>query len=120
MLAFTKSGRLGVDVEHRDIRHDIDGEIRKVFSETEQTLLKSVTGKEKEELFLRLWTAKEALIKATGEGFRADTSAFTLPDDIISGSRCSRIRLPTLPNVEWNLVNLENVDFAAAVAHEVL
>lgn len=118
LLAFAKHGRLGVDVEHRKVRHDVGGEIRKVFSDREQQALSEVCGDLKVELFLRLWTIKEALIKATGEGFRADTTAFSVPDDYIYGNKCSRFRFPIEPSVEWQLINLDTDSFAAALAHE--
>ena len=119
LLAFANNGRLGVDIEHRGVRHDIDGEIRKVFSPLEQALLRSSEPQEKEELFLRLWTIKESVIKATGEGFRADTTAFTVPLPLIQGGRQSKVRFENDPAVRWNIFNLENETFAAAVAHEI-
>ena len=118
LLAFAKHGRLGIDVEQRQVRHDVDGEIRKVFSDREQQALSDVSGELKIDLFLRLWTIKEALIKATGEGFRADTTAFSVPDDYLQGQKCSRFRFPNEPCIEWRLVNLDNDSYAAALAHE--
>lgn len=117
LLAFAKQGRLGVDIEHRHVRHDVDGEIRKVFSNREQQALKAVEGVERVELFLRLWTIKEALIKATGEGFRADTAAFSVPDEYIHGAKCSRFHYDE-PSVEWRLMSLDTDHFVAALAHE--
>ncbi len=120
MLAFTNRGRIGIDVEHRNIRHDLDGELRKVFSKREQKALATSVGIHKVELFLRLWTIKEALIKATGEGFRADTSAFTVPDEYIRGETCTRFHFPHETSVEWRLTNLGTGSFAAALACEML
>ena len=120
LLAFAREGRLGVDVEDRNRRRDVSREIRKVFSEEEQQLLLSASGKELVELFFRLWTVKEALIKATGDGFRLKTSLFSAPDSLLQGQRKASFRFGHLPQVEWTLVNLECDKFAGAFAHEVM
>ena len=120
MLAFAKHGRLGIDIEHRNIRHDLDGELRKVFSKREQQALATSVGIHKAEIFLRLWTIKEALIKATGEGFRADTTAFSVPESYIRGEQCARFQFPDDMSIEWQLVNLGSGSYAAALAREVL
>ena len=119
LLAFSRRGRVGVDVEHRSFRHDIDGEIRKVFSEKEQTLLAAAKGESKKDLFFRLWTIKESLIKATGDGFRLDTASFSVPEALIRGSSHARFQFPHLPELDWEIVNLETNQFAAAMAREV-
>ena len=120
LLAFSDEGMLGVDIEHRAVRHDIEGEIQKVFSPLEQSLLQQAASEEREEIFLRLWTIKESVIKATGEGFRADTTAFSVPDLLIRGGRQSVCRFENDPSVRWQIFNLENETFAAAVAREKL
>lgn len=119
LIAVTRHAAVGIDVEARILRQDIDGEIRKVFSQREQRLLAQSPPQDKENLFFRLWTLKEALIKATGDGFRLDTSTFTLPDALIQGDLCSEFRFPHLPDRAWTVANLECDRFAAAVACEV-
>lgn len=121
MLAFTPKGRIGVDIEHRHVRHDIDGDIRKVFSKAERNALEITNETEKIARFLRLWTMKEAVIKATGEGFRADTTAFTLPDSLIHRvTNSAFVSFAAIPGVNWRLENLEHEAFAAAFAHEIV
>lgn len=120
LLAFTKIGRIGVDIEQRIVRHDVDGEIRHVFSHEEQIMLKNASPSTKITLFLRLWTLKEAVIKATGEGFRADTTAFTIPKTMAFGAKHAVMRFGDNPTVDWKLVNLESERFVAAFAHEVV
>ena len=41
---------------------------KRVFSEKEKALLESATGRERDLIFFRLWTLKEAYIKALGTG----------------------------------------------------
>ncbi len=120
LIVVAQQGRVGVDIENRNFRHNPEGEIRMVFSPTERSILKRTESCRKVEVFLRLWTMKESVIKATGEGFRADTTAFTVPECLIHGGRRSKARFESIPSVQWELFNLENESFVAAVAHEVV
>ena len=120
LLAFAQEGQLGVDVEDWDPRRNIDGAIRRVFSETEQAALRAADPEHRRKLFFRLWTIKEALIKATGEGFRRETAAFSAPQSMIEGAKSARFRFPDLLGLQWRLENLECEGFAAALAHQVV
>lgn len=119
LLAFSETGRIGVDIENRRVRHDIDGEIRKVFSCSEQRRLKLEPKDQKTETFLLLWTLKEAFIKAIGEGFRADTTTFTIPERLIDGDKRAVTRFDSLSSAEWELVTYKDNRFVAAFAHEL-
>lgn len=126
LIAFAPQGRLGVDIEERHLRHDPDGEIRKVFTPDEQDALASAAGELKTRLFFKLWTLKEAVIKALGTGFSLDTAKFELPRPMYrDGQRQARFELPPLrqlprhPRVSWRLDDLGTDDFAAAVAREL-
>lgn len=120
LLALAPHGRLGVDVEERNLRHDPDGHIRKVFAPSEQEALAAARGAHKTRMFFRLWTLKEAVIKALGTGFSLDTSTFEIPSSMYRrGARRASFRLPRLPQVRWLLEDLGNTDFAAAVALEL-
>ena len=119
LLAFTEQGRIGVDIENWIVRHDIDGEIRKVFSDSEQRRLKFESSERKVETFLLLWTLKEAFIKAIGEGFRADTTAFTIPDRLLDGENRAVTRFDSFSTATWELVTFKDNNFVAAFAHEL-
>ena len=120
LVAFAPRGRLGVDVEERNLRHDPDGHIRKVFAPREQEALAAARGDRKTWMFFRLWTIKEAVIKALGTGFSLDTSTFEIPPSIYRrGQRRVLFRLPQLPAVQWRLQDLGDRDYAAAVALEL-
>jgi 4'-phosphopantetheinyl transferase len=119
LLAFAPEGRIGVDVEERVTRHDLDGEIRTVFAPGERAELALAHGDRKVHLFFSLWTMKEALIKALGMGLSLDTSRFEIPLSMRHGMRTCLFRFPQLPEVNWRLENLGNADFAAAIAQEV-
>ncbi len=59
---------IGVDVEaHRPVPK-LDALARRFFSEAERDRLASVAEEKRETLFLGIWTAKEAYLKAVGSG----------------------------------------------------
>lgn len=118
LIAFASHGRLGVDVEERHRRHDPDGPIRDVFAPGEREELSKWDGEDKRHLFFRLWTLKEAAIKALGTGFSLDPAGFELPRALFRCRRRSSFRFPHLPTVCWRLDYIGNEHFAAAVAHE--
>ena len=59
---------IGVDVEKIDRNADKDGIIKHFFSEKEQQSFFSQPENKKELAFVKGWTRKEAILKATGEG----------------------------------------------------
>jgi 4'-phosphopantetheinyl transferase len=59
---------VGIDIEHIRPMPDVDDLAERFFSHHETELLKSLTEKKKWEAFFKLWTSKEALLKATGKG----------------------------------------------------
>lgn len=68
VFAFCLSRRVGVDIEwHRPLA-DMDDLARRFFTAGESALLASLSGLEKHELFYKIWTCKEAYLKAVGAG----------------------------------------------------
>jgi 4'-phosphopantetheinyl transferase len=63
--------RIGVDVEHRERQVNADGLARKFLSEREREGLAVMAPEQRRHRFLRLWTCKEAMSKATGDALAA-------------------------------------------------
>ena len=68
LAAITRIGPLGVDVECVRPVKDVDDLVARFFSPRENELFQKVPAVEKPAAFFNLWTRKEALLKATGEG----------------------------------------------------
>ena len=119
LIAVAPEGRLGVDVEERVAHRNMDLLIDGVFGPSEQAELASTLDRDKLHLFFRLWTVKEAMIKALGTGFALDPSTFEVPREMFSGELKFTMRLPQAPEVNWRVEDLGNERFAAAIAHEV-
>lgn len=118
LIALAPRGRLGVDVEERVDRLDLDGISEFVFGPDEQADFAATHGREKFHLFFTLWTLKEALIKALGTGFSLDPARFEAPQSMRRGAKKGMFRFPWMPDADWRLENLGNADFAAAIAYE--
>jgi 4'-phosphopantetheinyl transferase len=68
LFAVAHNCPLGVDVERLRPIAEADGIAEKFFSARETFMLNSRPGTSKLEAFFRCWTAKEAFLKATGDG----------------------------------------------------
>ncbi len=119
LIALSGRGRLGVDVEPRSTRRNLDVLIGETLTPVEQSRLAGADANRRRQLFFRLWTMKEALVKALGTGFQFHISEFEIPAAMCNGQRLCEFRFPHLPEVGWRLENLGNPEFAAAVAHEI-
>ena len=119
LIAVAASGRLGVDIEERVPKRNLDALIEAVMSPEEQVELAALRGGEKLRLFYRIWTFKEALIKALGTGFSTDVSKFQAPAAMRRGAAAGSFRFPHLPSVAWGLEEIGGERFAAALAYEL-
>ncbi|MEP7207639.1 MAG: 4'-phosphopantetheinyl transferase superfamily protein [Casimicrobiaceae bacterium] len=63
--------RLGIDIELPDRQLGVDRLARKLMTDPERFALRSLTPEAARHSFLRMWTCKEAMSKATGDGLSA-------------------------------------------------
>jgi 4'-phosphopantetheinyl transferase len=76
LVALSRDGAVGVDLEHMERRVDAVGLALSVFSRAEQIELMALPEAERRDAFFRGWTRKEAFIKALGEGLSHPLDAF--------------------------------------------
>ena len=120
LIAIAPAGPVGVDVEERSPDRDLDGLAETVFGPDEQAAVVPASGEQKVERFYRLWTIKEALVKALGTGLSLDVSSFQAPAAMLRGEPGAEFRFPQSPEVGWWVEDLGVADFAAAVAHAII
>ena len=79
-IAFARGQPLGVDIESMDRRIEALDIARRYFAASEAAALEALPASERTAAFLRLWTAKEAVLKALGAGlhFGLDRLRFAL------------------------------------------
>jgi 4'-phosphopantetheinyl transferase len=68
LVAVTRVGAVGVDVEQIRPVSEADELVERFFSPRENALFKKLSPDQKSIAFFNLWTRKEAWLKATGEG----------------------------------------------------
>lgn len=98
--ALPDQARIGVDIERADRAVNADRLARKFLTERERTMLSSMTADERRLAFLRVWTCKEAMSKATGDALSAP---FGRIDVDIGGAPTPRDGPPPYSPDDWRL-----------------
>lgn len=119
LIAVAPRGRLGVDVEERAPRRNLENLIEGVFSPREKAELESLDECQQLHVFFRFWTMKEALVKAHGKGLSMKVSELEIPEDMRRGATRSVCQFSQIPDTSWCLEDIGTKDFSAAVAYEV-
>lgn len=118
LYAFTKSNPIGVDIEC--IRTDIEALslAERFFSANETITLKNQPPEQQIAAFFRIWTRKEAFIKAIGEGLSFPLDEFEVNLDEES-AKLLTIRANARAAAQWTLLTLQpNTGYVGAVAVE--
>jgi 4'-phosphopantetheinyl transferase len=68
LLAVTQLGPVGVDVECIRPIKNVEDLVARFFSRRENEMFQKLPSEKRPAAFFNLWTRKEALLKATGEG----------------------------------------------------
>jgi 4'-phosphopantetheinyl transferase len=106
---------IGVDVERVRWIPDFDELVSRFFSKREAPLFTGLAAELKPAAFFNLWTRKEALLKATGEGIcdALDRVEVTF----LAGEPARLLSLPQGTTSDWSLRDLAPIDgWVAAVA----
>lgn len=119
LIAVAPKGRLGVDVEERASRRNLENLIEGVFSSREKAELESLDGCQQLYKFFRFWTIKEALVKAHGKGLSMKVAELEIPEDMRHGATKSIGQFAKIPETSWCLEDIGTKEFAAAIAYEV-
>lgn len=119
LIAISSAGRIGVDVEERVPRRDLEGAVGLILTPGERRQTTQAKEEQKVRLLYRLWTMKEALVKGLGTGFSLNMTQFEIPAVLLQGAREAIFTFPHMPAARWQLTDLSNESFAAALALEL-
>ena len=119
LVAMTRNGRLGVDIEKMNAANDSLDLARSYFSAHElQELYAYPNPAEQQAAFYRCWTRKEAFLKALGDGLSRPLSAFSVSCGRESAELLACNWEPNAP-AAWHLFPLEfDAGYVAALACE--
>lgn len=126
LLAITRTGPAGIDVEHLQLLPDADQLVARFFSAREGAAYRALPDSQKTVAFFNLWTRKEAWLKATGDGIGHLLNQVEV--SFLPGEPAQLLHLPPIPGstlagadhldaATWSLYALTPAPgFAAALA----
>lgn len=110
LVATCRGSAVGVDVETAGRLRDLDGLAGMVMTPDEQARFASLPQDQCQLVFMRLWTRKEALLKADGRGLMYD------PRKVNVGIDDCEERVIVLDDISWTLRDIRMAsDLAATV-----
>ena len=118
IFGFTRGHRIGVDIEH--LRSDFRAEeiAERFFSLAEREALRKIPEARRHESFFRIWTRKEAYIKALGEGLSHPLHQFDV--SLGDGAELQATRPDPSEANRWQLKDLAMAPgYVAAAAVEL-
>lgn len=68
LYAITETNLIGIDLEYIRPMNDAEGLAKRFFSPQEYKLMIQLPPEQQQETFFKIWTCKEAYLKATGDG----------------------------------------------------
>ncbi len=119
LLGFVQSCEIGIDVEQVRQNEELDKLAERFFSLREREQVLGLTGEEKQTAFYRIWTRKEAYVKALGCGISLALDSF---DTSQAGAKPADLRVDHLDAASPSRWRLWDVDagegYSGAVAVE--
>lgn len=113
LVALTRGAALGVDLEYRRKLEDARRFAQRFFSAQEVAALSAAPAAQQPAFFFRIWTRKEAFIKATGKGLSQPLGAFSVMD--AGGRPLPHVQLDGVTTA-WRMWDLSPADdYAAAL-----
>jgi 4'-phosphopantetheinyl transferase len=88
LVALARDREVGIDVEHIERTRIDDALAARVMTTDELELWHTSPEEQRTLLFFRLWTAKEAWVKATGRGLSLDPLSFQVLEGVGAGREC--------------------------------
>ncbi len=111
VCAITRIGPIGVDLERVQAWQDLRELEQLVFTQDEISLLEQLAEEQRDREFFRLWTHKEALVKATGDGLSLAPETFGI--DLAQ----ARVVAGELEDLGWRFFDVSRSDdWPAAIA----
>jgi len=116
VLIATSTTEVGIDIERRRPIEDLAAVAQTIMSRTELSAWLGLPSSAREQAFYRLWTRKEAYLKAIGLGLFRDLAAITVPLADLKQPALVEDRGETLPHAHWRLCDLPVwEDYSAAL-----
>lgn len=117
LIGVVRGRRIGVDVEKVNQETEVGNLAERFFSESERQDLRRLRGDELRAAFFRVWTRKEAYIKATGEGLSLPLHQFDVSFSVGDRDALRATRPDASEAEQWTISDVAvQSGYAAAVA----
>lgn len=117
LYALARDRLVGVDVERHRRLDDAEGIARRFFSPREVKVFLAAAPQDRMALFFQIWTRKEAIVKALGEGLSHPLDAFDVLLDDGRAAPVVSFSGEEMATNHWRLLDLApHPDYAAALA----
>jgi 4'-phosphopantetheinyl transferase len=117
LFGWADEGRVGVDVEVRRELSDLEAVAARSFHPDEFDRVMARSGAERTAAFFRVWSRKEAFIKAVGMGLAYPLEGFVVSDEPDPAAGLLAVRDPAESVGDWMLRPVEwSTELGAAVA----
>ncbi|BAZ44768.1 phosphopantetheine-protein transferase [Chondrocystis sp. NIES-4102] len=117
LYGFTYQQAIGVDLEYTRSMPDTLKIAQRFFSPREFKLISDVTSEQQSTTFFKIWTAKEAYLKAVGTGLSGSLSAVEISLDLDLHPQLIAIDGSTTALSNWSIYPcIPTTDYQAAIA----
>ncbi|HEY4312217.1 MAG TPA: 4'-phosphopantetheinyl transferase superfamily protein [Pirellulales bacterium] len=117
LYAFVLDREVGIDIEFEREVPEALAIARNHFTPAETRLLvEADNDRAARECFFRLWTRKEAVIKAVGTGLSMPLDEFDVSSQLLADNAWRKIHVPARPDTDWSVRDLPVADeYRAAI-----
>ena len=116
VVALSADRPVGVDVEAWRTIDRLRGLAETILAARELAVFDGLSSGDASRVLLRLWTFKEAVVKALGLGLSVEPRSVALPDSVLAGDPGGEL---AFRGTRWRLHDLGASGYAAALAHPV-
>ena len=119
LYAIARGMSVGIDLEYIREIADMDQVVRKFFAEKEQAAFYNLHPSEQQEAFFKVWTRKEAYLKATGAGLSEPLQYVEVSVSPQDQPGLLSVTSPSTPASHWSLQDIASpLGYVATLAVE--
>jgi 4'-phosphopantetheinyl transferase len=119
LVVVARDRDVGIDVERQRVLPDLERIVARFFSAAERAALERLSADHRPDVFFRLWTLKEAYLKASGDGFSRNVQDIVV--DLDADEQRASVRALDRPDDHrrWQFFTLTpEAGYVAAIAVE--
>ncbi|MDF1794949.1 MAG: 4'-phosphopantetheinyl transferase superfamily protein [Coxiellaceae bacterium] len=114
-LAISRSGDVGIDIQHHDTKVELAAIAKRFFAVEEVAWFEQAPESEKLLVFYKIWSLKEAYMKAVGMGMSLSLSSYAVGESAVGEARLVREPKEVVPT-KWRVAYFDAVpDYALAL-----